>query len=240
MKWGVVKHERSGAPTPQAPISSSLLRRRFDTPTSILIAEDHQIVRQGIVALLEREGFKVAGAVNNGQEAVRLAEKCHPDVAVLDVAMPGLNGIDATREIKRISPQTKSILLTMHADRHYILEGLRAGAKGFVMKTHAAEELVRAIREAARGGSYLSPDISDAVVVAYQNSTDISQDPLSNREQQVLQLIAQGKSTKEVATALNISVKTADTYRSRIREKLDLHMTADLVHYAIRRGLAQP
>ncbi len=148
-------------------------------PTSILIADDHEIVRQGIVALLERDGFKVVGAASNGQEAVQLAETWHPDVAVLDVSMPVLNGIDATREIQRISPRTKSILLTMQSDEHYILEGLRAGAKGFVMKTHAVEDLVRAIRQAARGEAYLSPDITETVVVAFRNKTDIPNDPLN-------------------------------------------------------------
>jgi two-component system response regulator NreC len=209
-------------------------------PVHVLIADDHQIVRQGLKALLEREGFKVVGEAANGQEAVQMAEELHPDVAVLDLAMPILNGIDAAREILRASPKTKSILLTMHTDRRYILEGLRAGAKGYVMKTHAADDLVRAIREAARGGTYLSPEISEAVVLAYQNKTEIPTDPLSARERQVLQLIAEGKTTKEVATTLEISAKTAETYRTRIMEKLDLHITADLVRYAIRRGLVQP
>ena len=207
---------------------------------TVLIADDHQIVRQGLKALLEREGFKVLGEAANGQEAVQMAEELHPDVAVLDLAMPILNGIDATREILRASPKTKSILLTMHTDRRYILEGLRGGAKGYVMKTHAADDLVRAIREAARGGTYLSPEISEAVVLAYQNKTEILPDPLSARERQVLQLIAEGKTTKEVASTLDISAKTAETYRTRIMEKLDLHITADLVRYAIRRGLVQP
>jgi DNA-binding NarL/FixJ family response regulator len=151
-----------------------------------------------------------------------------------------LGGIDAAREIQRVSPKTKTILLTMHTDERYILEGLRAGAKGYVMKTHAADDLVRAIREAARGGTYLGPEISEAVVQAYRNKTEIPVDPLSARERQVLQLIAEGNTTKEVATKLDISVKTAETYRGRIMEKLDLHMTAGLVHYAIRRGLVQP
>ena len=180
------------------------------------------------------------GEAANGQEAVQIAEELHPNVAVLDLAMPILNGIDATREILRASPKTKSILLTMHTDRRYILEGLRGGAKGYVMKTHAADDLVRAIREAARGGTYLSPEISEAVVLAYQNKTEIPPDPLSARERQVLQLIAEGKTTKEVASTLDISAKTAETYRTRIMEKLDLHITADLVRYAIRRGLVQP
>jgi DNA-binding NarL/FixJ family response regulator len=189
-------------------------------PIQVLVVDDHQLVRQGLRALLEREGFKVVGEAANGQEAIQLAETLHPEVVVMDLAMPVLNGIDATREIQRVSPKTKTILLTMHTDHQYILEGLRGGAKGYVMKTHAANDLVRAIREAARGGTYY--------------------DPLSARERQVLQLIAEGKSTKECAVTLDISVKTAETYRSRIMEKLDIHETASMVRYAIRRGLVQP
>ncbi len=206
----------------------------------VVVADDHQIVRQGLKALLEREGFRVVGEAANGQQALQLAEKFHPEVAVLDLAMPLLNGLDAAREIHRISPKTKTILLTMHTEQHYILEGLRSGAKGFVMKTHAAEDLVRAIREAARGGTYLSPEVSEAVIQAYQNKSEFPVDPLSPRERQVLQLIAEGKTTKEVASNLEISVKTAETYRTRIMEKLDIHETASLVRYAIRRGLVQP
>lgn len=209
-------------------------------PTEILLADDHQIVRQGLKALLEREDFKVVAEASNGHEAVDLAQVHHPQVAVLDLTMPLLNGIDAAREIQRISPKTKVVLLTMHTELHYVLEGLRSGAKGFVMKSHAADDLVRAVRAAARGSSYLSPEVSEAVVQAYQNKTELPSDPLSARERQVLQLIAEGKTTKEVAVVLDISVKTAETYRTRIMEKLDLHETASLVRYAIRRGLVQP
>jgi DNA-binding NarL/FixJ family response regulator len=209
-------------------------------PTQILVADDHQLVRQGLKALLEREGFDVVGEAANGKEALQLAEKLHPEVAILDLSMPVLNGLDTARELQRISPKTKTILLTMHTEHHYILEGLRNGAKGYLMKSHAVEDLVRAIREAARGGTYISPEVSQAVVQAYQNKTDFPIDPLSARERQVLQLIAEGKTTKEVAGVLGISVKTAETYRTRIMEKLDLHETASLVRYAIRRGLVEP
>jgi DNA-binding NarL/FixJ family response regulator len=209
-------------------------------PIQVLVVDDHQLVRQGLRALLEREGFKVVGEAANGQEALQMAETLHPEVVVMDFAMPVLNGIDATREIQKVSPKSKTILLTMHTDQQYILEGLRGGAKGYVMKTHAANDLVRAIREAARGGTYLSPEISEAVIQAYQNKAEIAHDPLSARERQVLQLIAEGKSTKECAVALDISVKTAETYRTRIMEKLDIHETASLVRYAIRKGVVQP
>ncbi len=208
--------------------------------TTVLVADDHQIVREGLKALLERGGFKVVGEASNGQEVLKILETLHPEVAVLDLAMPILNGIDTAREVQRVSSKTKTVILSMHKDSAYILNSLRAGAKGFVMKTHAADDLVRAIREAARGGTYLSPEISEVVVQAYQNKTEIPPDPLSARERQVLQLIAEGNTTKEVATKLDISVKTAETYRTRIMEKLDIHETATLVRYAIRRGVVQP
>lgn len=208
-------------------------------PIQVLLADDHQIVRQSLKVLLEKEGLKIVGEASNGQEAVKIAESIHPDVAVLDVSMAVLNGIDAAKEIQKVSPQTKTIFLTVHDEDPYLLDALRVGAKGYVVKTHAAENLVQAIREASRGGVYLSPEVSRAVVQAYQNKTELSSEPLSPRERQVLQLIAEGKTTKEVAGVLNISVKTAETHRTRIMEKLDIHETAGLVRYAIRRGLVQ-
>jgi two-component system, NarL family, response regulator NreC len=208
-------------------------------PIQVLLADDHQIVRQSLRLLLEREGLKVVGEAADGQDAVQIAESTHPDVAVLDVTMPVLNGLDAAREIQKVSPRTKTVFLTVHDEDPYLLDALRAGAKGYVVKTHAAENLIQAIREAARGGVYLSPEVSRAVVQAYQNKTELSPDPLSPRERQVLQLIAEGKTTKEVASVLNISVKTAETHRTHIMEKLDIHETASLVRYAIRNGMIQ-
>ena len=208
-------------------------------PIEVLLADDHQIVRQSLRALLEKEGLKIVGEASNGQEAVTIAESLHPDIAVLDVSMAVLNGIDAAKEIRRVSPQTKAIFLTVQDEDPYLLDALRVGAKGYVIKTHAAENLVQAIREASRGGVYLSPEISRAVVQAYQNKTELSSVPLSPRERQVLQLIAESKSTKEVAGVLRISVKTAETHRTRIMEKLDIHQVAGLVRYAIRCGLVQ-
>jgi DNA-binding NarL/FixJ family response regulator len=209
-------------------------------PIEVLLAEDHQIVRQSLRLLLERDGLKVVAEASNGLEAVKHAEALSPDVAVLDISMSALNGIDAAKEIRKVSPQTKLIFLTVHNEEPYLLDALRAGAKGYVIKTHAAEELIRAIREACRGGIYLSPEISRAVVQAYQNKTELPVEPLSPRERQVLQLIAEGKTTKEVACSLNISVKTAETHRTRLMEKLNIHDTATLVRYAIRRGVIQP
>lgn len=209
-------------------------------PIQVLLADDHQIVRESLRALLEREGYKVVGEASNGQEAVKLAETSRPDVAVLDISMAALNGLDAAMEIQKVSPRTKTIFLTVHNEDPYLLNALRAGARGYVIKTHAAQELLQAIREATRGGMYLSPEVSRAVVQAYQNKTELPSEPLSPRERQVLQLIAEGKSTKQAAGLLNISVKTAETHRTRIMEKLDIHETASLVRYAIRRGLVQP
>ena len=205
----------------------------------VLLADDHQIVRQGLRSLLERAGFEVVGEAIDGREAVLLAAEKHPDVAILDLAMPALNGVDAAREMLRNSDSLKVILLTMHTEDPYVLEALRAGVSGYVLKTQAVDELAQAIREVARGAIYLSPDVSRAVVHAYRSKTEVPLDPLSPRERQVLQLVAEGKSTKEVAAILGVSVKTAESHRSRIMSKLDIHETATLVRYAIRNGIAQ-
>jgi two-component system, NarL family, response regulator NreC len=209
-------------------------------PIQVLIADDHQIMRQGLKGLLEREGFKVVAEAGDGREAIRQAETSHPDVVILDLAMPGLNGVDAAREITRAERRTKAILLTMHKEDPYVLQALNAGISGYVLKTQAASELVQAIREVARGSIYLSPGVSRAVVDAYKAKSELPPDPLSPREREVLQLVAEGKTTKEVAGVLGISVKTAESHRTRIMEKLDIHETASLVRYAIRRGLIQP
>jgi DNA-binding NarL/FixJ family response regulator len=209
-------------------------------PIRILLADDHQIVRQGLKAMLEQEGFSVVGEASDGREALQLAETTHPDVAILDLAMPALNGLDAAREMVRSMDRIKVILLTMHTDDPYVLEALRAGVAGYVLKTQATLDLVQAIREVMRGAMYLSPGVSKAVVEAYRQRSDLPPDPLSPRERQVLQLVAEGKSTKEVAALLGVSVKTAESHRTRTMSKLGIHETAGLVRYAIRRGLVQP
>lgn len=205
----------------------------------IVLADDHMIVRQGLKSLLEREGFQVVGEAADGFEAVRLSRDLTPDLAVLDLSMPSLNGVDAALEIVQASPKTKIILLTMHTEEQYVLRALRAGITGYILKTKAAADLLQAIHEVSRGMTYLSPGVSSTVVQAYLSKSDIPADPLSHREHQVLQLIAEGKSTKEVAAILGVSVKTAESHRTRIMEKLDIHETASLVRYAIRRGLVQ-
>jgi DNA-binding NarL/FixJ family response regulator len=209
-------------------------------PTRILLADDHLIVRQGLRALLEREGFSVVAEVADGQEAIRSARERCPDVAVLDFGMPLLNGLGAAREILQACPRAKAILLTMHTEDHYVLEALQAGVKGYVVKTQAAADLVRAIHEVLRGMMYLSPGVSQAVVEAYLTKSDLPADPLTPREREVLQLVAEGKSTKEIAQLLGISFKTAESHRTRIMKKTSIHETAGLVRYAVRRGLIQP
>ena len=208
--------------------------------TRIVLADDHQVLREGLRSLLERSGLKVVGEASDGQEAVRIATQVKPDIAVMDISMPLLNGLDACHVLLEASPQTRSIVLTMHKEEEYVTNALRAGVKGYVLKSQAATDLLQAIQEVCRGGVYLSPGISRTVVNAYLTKSELPEDPLTARERQVLQLIGEGKSTKEVATLLGVSVKTAETHRTRLMQKLDIHETASLVRYAIRRGLVQP
>ncbi len=209
-------------------------------PLRILLADDHQIVRQGLKALLEREQFQVIAEASDGHDAIKQARALRPDMAVLDVSMPQLNGLDAAREISRAVPGTRTILLTVHTEDSYVMTALRAGIKGYVLKNQAAADLVQAIREVSAGRTYLSPGISQAVVEACLTKTELPADLLTAREREVLQLVAEGKSTKEVAQVLGISAKTADSHRTRMMRKLDVHETASLVRHAIRLGLIQP
>ena len=206
----------------------------------ILVADDHQIVREGISAILERHGFQISGEAANGREAVRLARAHPPDVAILDLSMPQLNGLDAAREILQSHDRPAIILLTMHVEEQQIVAALRAGIRGYVIKTQASKDLINAIREVVAGGIYLSPGAYSVVVEAYLAGRNAPSDPLTLREREVLQLVAEGHSTKEIAGALHLTVKTAESYRSLIMEKLEIHETASLVRYAIRRGLIQP
>lgn len=206
---------------------------------SIVLADDHPVFRQGLRALLEREKYHVVGEAADGLEAIAVTERLQPQIVVIDLSMPALNGIDAVREIVRRQPRVKAILLTMHTEEHYVLEALRAGAKGCVSKSQSAEQLVQAIKDVCAGGIYLSPQVSGAVVQAYFARAELPYDPLTPRERQVLQLIAEGMTTKETAALLDVSVKTAETHRTNLMEKLDIHSTAGLVRYAIRRGLMQ-
>ena len=206
----------------------------------VLLVDDHLMMRQGLKALLEREGLDVIGEASDGRDAIRLARQLQPDIAVVDLVMPLLNGVDAAREIAKISRKTRSILLTMHTEDRYVIEALKAGVRGYVLKTQAAPDLIVAISEVFKGKTYLSPGVSGALVEAYLGKTDFLQAPLTSRQRQVLQLVAEGKTTKEVASLLGVSVKTAESHRASLMEKLSIHETAGLVRYAIRIGLLRP
>lgn len=207
---------------------------------NIVLGDDHTLVRQGLRSLLDREKIQVVAEAADGQEVIRMVEMHHPEIAVIDISMPTLNGIDAARELSRSCPKTKVILLTQHEEEQYLHEALESGVRGYVLKSQVVSDLVDAIRQVSRGGFYLSPGVSQAVVQAYRSKSERPSDPLSSRERQVLQLIAEGKSTRDVASLLGISVKTAESHRSRLMKKLDIHETASLVRYAVRRGLVQP
>jgi two-component system response regulator NreC len=206
----------------------------------VVLADDHVLVRQSLRSLLEREGFQVVGEASDGQEALKQVESLHPDIAVMDISMPTMNGLDAARELDRHYPKTKAVLLTQHDEDQYISDALEAGVKGYVLKSQAANDLIQAIQQVSRGLVYLSPGVSRAVAEAYRSKSEKPRDPLTARERQVLQLIAEGKSTKDVASLLGISVKTAESHRTRLMQKLDIHETASLVLYAVRRGIVQP
>jgi DNA-binding NarL/FixJ family response regulator len=209
-------------------------------PTRVILADDHVMVRQSLRALLEREGFLVLGEAADGQEAVRLVLSTNPDVAVLDISMPLFNGLDAAMELSRSCPKTKVILLTQHDERPYVVQALRSGVKGYVLKRQAANDLVQAAREVCRGQVYLSPGVARAVAEAYADPVHANDPLLSLRERQVLQLIAEGKTTKQIAPLLGISAKTVESHRAKLMQKLDIHEIAGLARYAIRHGLVQP
>ena len=206
----------------------------------ILLADDHMIVRQGLRAWVEKSGFEVVGEASDGTEALRMAQTLKPDVAVLDLMMPTMSGLEAGRQIADGSIGIPVILLTMHTEEHHVASALRAGIRGYVLKTQAAEDLIQAIREVARGRVYLSPGVSRAVINGYLSGQSAAADPLTPREAQVLKLVAEGHTSKEIAVTLGLSVKTAESYRAHVMEKLDIHDTAGLVRYAIRRGLVEP
>ena len=203
----------------------------------LILADDHLIVRQGIRALVEREGMQVIAEAADGLQLVQHVTAQLPDVVVAEVSMPILNGIDSTRQMLALFPSLGVVLLTMYDDESCVAEALRAGARGYVPKTQAADELLEAVRTVAAGGTYLSPKISRIVANAYVSGTDMLADPLTVRERVVLQMIADGHTTRQIAATLNVAVKTAESYRTRVMEKLDIHDTAGLVRYAVRRGV---
>jgi DNA-binding NarL/FixJ family response regulator len=212
--------------------------------TTIVVADDHKIVREGLVRLLEeREDFTVIGEASDGEEAVQMVLERQPDVVIMDIWMPRLGGIDATRRIGKKGSNAKILVLSMHESRSYVEEVLRAGASGYIVKNAAPADLLQAIDAVCAGASYLSPSITQQVVDAIARPGDSSPtgvSALTDREREVLQLIAEGLSSKEIASMLGVSLKTIDSHRSNLMEKLDIHKVSGLVRFAIRVGLVEP
>ena len=205
---------------------------------SILLADDHTVVRQGFRMIFAAQAdMEIVGEAANGREAVDLAESLQPDVVVMDVAMPEWNGIEATRRLSSVAPRTRVLALSMHKDSVYVREILRAGARGYLLKDAIDQDLLTAVRAVARGEGYLSPAVSDAVLSDYRKHVTDPLDLLTSREREVLQMIAEGKTNKEIAVLLNLSVYTVDAHRGRIMEKLNLHSMGELVRFAMRNGL---
>jgi DNA-binding NarL/FixJ family response regulator len=207
----------------------------------ILLADDHKIIRDGLSALLGAEpGFEVIGEAEDGLQVVERSAELRPDVVVMDLSMPGLNGIDATRRLREGEDPPRVVVLSMHSDRRFVLGALKAGASAYLLKDGGFRELVSVVRDVAAGGIRLSPQITDTVVHDYIRlaaAEDAPADPLSPRERAVLQLLAEGGSTKEIAAKLGVSVKTVESHRKQVMDKLDLRSVAELTKYAIRAGL---
>ena len=210
----------------------------------VLLADDHKLLRQGLRTLLEEEpDITVVGEASNGRMARNLVRRLRPDVILMDVAMPDLNGIEAARQIRGLLPATRLLALSMHADKRFVAGMLKAGAAGYLLKDCDRSELLSAIRSVFAGGTYLSPEVAGSIVESYvrsprQDEPQASPDiVLSVREREILQLVSEGLSTKQIATRLGVSVKTVETHRKRVGQKLGLHSTAELTKYAIREGM---
>jgi DNA-binding NarL/FixJ family response regulator len=210
----------------------------------ILIADDHEIVRHGIRTLIaEHPGWEVCGEAVDGRDAVEKARALRPDLALLDVGMPNLNGLDAARQIVAFAPRTRVLILTMHESEQVVREVLEVGARGFLLKSDAARDLVSAVEALQRRTTFFTSSVAEMVLNGYLNRGIDERKPLKDRltprEREVVQLLAEGKSSKEVAVALDLSVKTAETHRTNLMRKLDLHSVADLVRYAVRNNIVQ-
>jgi len=209
----------------------------------VLLADDHGVVRKGLRFLLDRQpGVEIVGEANDGREAVRIAAATDPDIVIMDIAMPMLNGIEATAQMVKRNPRVGVIILSMHSDEDYLLSALNAGAKGYLLKDSAEVDLVRAIQAVSKGTPFFSPEIAKTMLEDYmrflqQRNLQDSYDLLTEREKEVLQLLAEGKSNKEVATILDVSVYTVDTHRTHLMQKLNLHNTAEIVLYAVRKKI---
>jgi len=209
----------------------------------ILLADDHTVVRKGLRLLLESQpGFQVVAEAANGREAVARSEECRPDVAVMDVAMPILNGIEAARQICSRQPQTAVVFLSMHSDEGYVLKALKAGARAYLLKDSAEHDLIGAVKAVSEGKQFFSAAISSMMMEEYmrqmrEREVEDSYDLLTTREREILQLLAEGRSNKDVANVLNLSLYTVETHRGNILQKLNLHSGAELILYAIRKGV---
>ena len=210
----------------------------------MLLADDHTLVRAGIRALLESvDGIKIVAESGDGREALELIIRHRPDVALLDIGMPGLSGLEVARRTAQESPRTKVIILSMHADPTYVRQAMRAGVAGYLLKGAAVAELPLAVQSVMRGEKYLTPRISQTIVDGFLREGQGEAEPLeglTDRQREILQLIAEGKSTKEIAQVLDLSVKTVETHRMRIMERLGIHDVPGLVRFAIRSGLISP
>ncbi|HLJ69461.1 MAG TPA: response regulator transcription factor [Chloroflexota bacterium] len=210
--------------------------------TKVVLADDHAVLRDGLRMVLDAEqGISVVGEASDGREALDLVEELQPDVVVMDIAMPNLNGLEATRQIKRRFPRTQVVILTMHENQQYLTQIVKVGAIGCVLKRAAGTELVTAVRAAARGESYFSPAIASMILDDYRvrlrNEGRDPQELLTEREREILQLVAEGRTNQEIADQLTLSIKTIQTHRAHIMEKLDAHDRTDLVKHAIRMGM---
>jgi two-component system, NarL family, response regulator NreC len=211
--------------------------------TRIVLADDHKLMRSGLRVLLEQQpDLTVVGEASDGREAVALVASQRPDVLVMDIGMPSLNGIEAAAQITQSNPEAAIVMLSMHSDESYVLRALKAGAKGYLLKDSAEADLIRAVRAVAEGKSFFSPAVSKVLLDDYvrklkRSGTEDPYDLLTPREREVLQLVAEGKSNKEVAQLLNLSVYTVETHRSNIMEKLNLHGVPELILYAVRKGI---
>jgi DNA-binding NarL/FixJ family response regulator len=212
-------------------------------PIRILLADDHTVIRRGLRALLERQdGFTVVAEASDGREAVETAAAMNPDVAVIDIGMPNLNGIEAASRITEKHPETTVVILSMHVDESYVLRALKAGARGYLLKDAPEEDLINAIRAVHQGKAFFSPEISKMLAEDYmrqmrQRGVEDSYELLTPREREILQMLGEGNSNKDVATKLNLSLHTVETHRGNVLEKLNLHSTAEMILYAVRKGI---
>ena len=209
----------------------------------ILLADDHNIMRRGLRLLLERQpGFEVVAEAADGREAAERAEATHPDIAVLDIAMPNMSGIEAAQRILALLPQAAIVILSMHSDESYVLRALKAGAKGYLLKDSAESDLIEAIKAVSEGKAFFSPEISKILVEDYvrdmrKRGAEDSYELLTSREREILHLLAEGKSNKDIATLLDLSLYTVETHRRNLQDKLNLHSLAELILYAVRKGV---